>query len=528
MDNNYEFNFNHTPQQPEDSTAAQSENQTLPQHEGQPVSQPTAQPENQPVFQSAAQPESQPVSQSAGAPTPQTPPTPQEPPVMQQSWQPQEPQPAAPYQYPYTFHQNAAPAPQPRPAAARREKKQHWGWRIAVIAIVCAISGGLIGGAVVGGIYRAGDTVTAQQGGQSNQSGSAVQQPGSSNPPIVHTNADSSLLTPAQVYAQNVDAVVGIANESTSYNIFGQSSEIASSGSGFLISADGEVLTNYHVVEGASRLTVTLHDGSEYPATVLGYEADSDVALLKINATDLPYVSLGNSDELLVGDEVAAIGNPLGELTYSMTVGHVSSLERAVNTDGTPINMMQIDAAINSGNSGGPLFDMYGHVVGITTAKYSGSTNSGTTIEGIGFAIPINDVMEILDELRETGTVTNRAYIGITVSTATGDVKGAAVSEVVSGSSGEKAGLRSGGIITAVDDEQILVYTDLTRVLRSYRGGDKAELTAYRDGQSLRLSIVFDSKDTSGATTTPETTEPTESTQEEDSFPWGFFPGFGG
>ena len=510
---NYEFNFNHTPEErPE---------------EQQPV-QPLAQEAPQMQEQTWQAPQEQPQSHEQAWQAPQ-----EQPPVREPSWQPQpETPPRAPnpipYQYPYTFHQNAEPTPPPQ-APKRKEKKQRWGWRIAVIAIVCAISGGLIGGAVVGGMYQSMHNSSTAQIPEPSQGGSDVQQSETVKPPVVQTNSDSSLLTPAQVYAENVGAVVGIANEATSYNIFGQASETASSGSGFLISSDGEILTNYHVVEGATRLTVTLYDGREYEATVLGYEAASDVALLKINATDLPYVALGNSDELFVGDEVAAIGNPLGELTYSMTVGHVSSLERAVNTDGTPINMMQIDAAINSGNSGGPLFNMYGQVVGITTAKYSGTTNSGTTIEGIGFAIPINDIMEILDELRETGTVNNRAYIGITVTSATGDVKGAQIEEVVAGGSGEKAGLQAGDIITAVDGEAIHVYSDLTRILRSYRGGDEATLSVYRNGQNLELTIVFDSKDTA-STTQPEATEPTEEETEEEGwgFPWDFFPGGNG
>ena len=277
--------------------------------------------------------------------------------------------------------------------------------------------------------------------------------------------------------------IVGISNEST-YNFYGQVSETASSGTGFVISADGEILTNYHVVEGASTLTVTLSDGSKYPATVVGYEAESDVALLKIDAEGLTPLTLGDSDALTVGDEVAAIGNPLGELTYTMTVGYVSALERQINTDGTPINMMQVDAAINPGNSGGPLFNMAGQVIGITTAKYSGSTSSGATIEGIGFAIPINDVKEILDDLRENGAVLDRAYLGVRVS----DVSekdaenynlpmGALVASVDKGSAADKAGIRKSDIIVGLGDSKIESLANLSTALRSYRAGDTATVT---------------------------------------------------
>ena len=173
-------------------------------------------------------------------------------------------------------------------------------------------------------------------------------------------------LTPAQVYAQQAGAVVGIVNAPA-----GQTHGRASVGSGFVVSGDGYIITNYHVVAGAQALQVSLQDAA-YPAVLVAYAADSDVAVLKIRATGLQRVRLGDSDALAVGDQVAAIGNPLGELTYTMTVGYISARNRAVTTEGAQIAMLQTDAAINAGSSGGPLFDMQGRVVGITTAKYSG------------------------------------------------------------------------------------------------------------------------------------------------------------
>ena len=187
-------------------------------------------------------------------------------------------------------------------------------------------------------------------------------------------------LSPSQVYAMNVNSVVAISNQSTT-NVWGQVSETASSGSGFIISADGYILSNYHVVEGASRLTVMTYMGDEYEAKLVGFDEMNDVSILKIEAADLDPVTIGSSDDLIVGDQVVAIGNPLGELTSSLTVGYISAKDRTINTDGSLINMMQTDAAINPGNSGGPLFNMRGEVVGITTAKYSGSTGSGASIE---------------------------------------------------------------------------------------------------------------------------------------------------
>ena len=165
-------------------------------------------------------------------------------------------------------------------------------------------------------------------------------------------------MTPGQVYAQNVQAVVAISNQALTTNIYGQVSETASSGSGFIISEDGYVVSNYHVVEGASKLSVLTADGTEYAAELVGFDSANDLAVLKIEAAGLPFVTLGSSDSLIVGDQVAAIGNPLGELTSTLTVGYVSAKDRMVNTDGTYLNMIQTDAAINSGNSGGPLFNM--------------------------------------------------------------------------------------------------------------------------------------------------------------------------
>mgnify|MGYP003290214039 CR=1 FL=1 len=445
------------------------------------------------------------------------------------------------YRSPYSVPQNGYAAPrstytppvtEPSASASHSAseqpapEKKSGGAKVAVIALCCALVGSLLGGAVVGFAMR------SLYGSEPEVTPSVIvtediDEPEEEDPIIQPTEYDpeqSGLFTPAQIYQSNVAAIVGIANEATSYNVFGQISKTASSGTGFVISADGEILTNYHVVEGAQTLTVTMHDGASYNAVVIGYEAESDVALLKIEANDLPTVSLGDSDRLNVGDQVAAIGNPLGELTYTMTTGIVSSMDRDVNTDGTPINMMQIDAAINPGNSGGPLFDMNGNVIGITTAKYSGTLNDGATIEGIGFAIPINDVLSILDDLRENGTVPNRAYIGVTVRTvAASDAMqtpaGAQIEEVAEGSSGARAGLMAGDIITGVNGTEIKSIEDLSKALRNFRAGDSAELTVFRSGETLTLTISFDSRPTDAAVQ-PEETEPEET---EGFNPWDFF-----
>ncbi len=372
--------------------------------------------------------------------------------------------------------------------------------------------GGAVGGAAVG-LYFADRNDTAQTVVTSGQT--VVQQ--TNNPPVTQIVNEGDPISMTQLYQQSVPSIVGITNETTAY-YYGQPYASTSTGTGFIITSDGEILTNYHVIAQADTLTVTLSDGSEYEAAVLGYEEESDVALIKINADGLTPLTIGDSDALLVGEQVAAIGNPLGELTYTMTVGYLSAKSRAVYTEERPINMMQIDAAINPGNSGGPLFNVYGQVVGITTAKYTTSVN-GTTVEGIGFAIPINDVLSILEDLRQYGTVRNRAYIGVTVTNSTSPV-GACVHSVENGSAGQKAGLQEGDVITAVGSYAVTGNDSLYQALRPYRAGDSAELTVYRDGGSITLTITFDSKDSD--TTQPEPTE--ETTQPSTGgFPWDFF-----
>ena len=306
-------------------------------------------------------------------------------------------------------------------------------------------------------------------------------------------------LTVSQVYAANVNSVVLIESTVVS-EVYGQTATGVASGSGFILSEDGYVVTNFHVVEGASSVNVVLYDGRTLPAGLVGYDSTNDIALLKVEASGLDPVELGSSDDLIVGDQVVAIGNPLGELTSTLTAGYVSAKERTVSTDGTVINMIQTDAAINSGNSGGPLFNMKGEVVGITTAKYSGASSSGATIEGIGFAIPIDDVLEELRQLKEFGYIKS-AYLGVMVQNMDTSVAsiyglpvGAYVVGVEEGYCAHRAGIQEKDIIVAVGEEQITTITDLTRALRQYEPGDKAQLTVYRAGQFKTILVVLDER----------------------------------
>ena len=314
----------------------------------------------------------------------------------------------------------------------------------------------------------------------------------------VPTATAGETLNPSQVYAYNVDKVVAITS-SVKSTVYGQVTEGTSAGSGFILTQDGYVITNCHVIDGASSVTVTTHDGTEYPATIIGSDATNDVAVLKVEAAGLPAVTVGSSDALVIGDMVVAIGNPLGTLSSTQTVGYVSGKDRDVSTDGSLISMLQTDAAINSGNSGGPLFNMRGELVGITTAKYSGTSTSGASIEGIGFAIPIDDVSGIINDLIDYGYVTG-AYLGVTVSNTDdaasmfGLPSGAYVMEVAKDGSADRAGIQAKDIIIDLGGHKVTGITSLTRALRNFKAGDVTTVTVIRSGAQMKLDITLDEK----------------------------------
>lgn len=369
------------------------------------------------------------------------------------------------------------------------KKKNHLGLKIAAGCLVCALVGGALGG---GGALLA----TGQLGGAS----TVVYEGTRPTSAVSLANVDGkTVLTGEEVYAANLESVVGI-NGNVTTNVWGQTVKNPVSGSGFVISADGYILTNYHVIDGVSDITVTFSDGTSYDATLVGGEEENDIAVLKIDATGLRPVVLGNSDALQVGEPVYAIGNPLGELTFTFTGGFVSAKDRSITmSDGTIMNMIQTDAAINSGNSGGPLFDQYGQVVGIVSAKYSGSSSSEATIEGIGFAIPINDVTDMVTSIIENGYVTGKPNVGILMNDVSSEAvqrygvpAGAYIEAVLEGSCADKAGLQEGDIITAVGDSAVTSSTQLSSAVKNYRAGDQVTFTVYREGQNVTITLTLD------------------------------------
>lgn len=306
-------------------------------------------------------------------------------------------------------------------------------------------------------------------------------------------------LTPAQIYEDNIDSVVAVNCVIRTTNS-GQVYEAQTSGSGFVLSSDGYIVTNYHVIETATSISVIFADGRNMSAQLVGGDATNDIALLKVEANNLQPVKVGSSDDLCVGDQVIAIGNALGELSFSLTVGYISGTDRMIATDGSIMNMLQTDASINSGNSGGPLFNAWGEVVGITTAKYSGTTTTGASIEGISFAIPMDDVIGMLEDLRQYGYITG-VYLGVmvqdidpAVAEMYGFPVGAYVREVTPGYCADRAGLQARDIITNIGGYTIKNMSDLKRVLREFEAGDQTTICVWRSGRKLIFNIVFDEK----------------------------------
>ena len=379
-------------------------------------------------------------------------------------------------------------------------KKNRLALKITALALACALLGGAIGGGIVYGVgHGGGDAVVSS-------SGRTVSQVS------LKTVDGKTEMSDAEVYAANVNSVVSINTTGTAgTNIFGQPVQTASSGSGFILTKDGYIVTNHHVIADADSVKVTLYSGDTYDATVVGSDEDYDIAVLKIDAEDLQAVTLGDSSKLNVGDRVLAIGNPLGELTFSMSGGMVSSVNRTINVDGTPFNMIQTDASINPGNSGGPLLNSYGEVVGIVSAKYSSYSNE--SVEGLGFAIPINDVWAMIEDIMTNGYVTNKPYLGATVGTMTEQMaaqyryditSGVFIYSVEEGGAADKAGLKMGDVITKVGDTEVKSMEDLNAAKKQYSAGDTVTMTIDRQGKTMTVEVTWDSVPQEEQATTQE------------------------
>ncbi|MBR4701325.1 MAG: trypsin-like peptidase domain-containing protein [Oscillospiraceae bacterium] len=440
------------------------------------------------------------------------------------------------YEYEWNPGNGADPEPEQVRKPVKAKKNRGIGKAIVALCLCCALLGGAVGAGSVLFVRDGVSAVNETQPSAPALQQTASQEPASisvsardTNPVTAVTKENGQLMTASEVYAKNVNSTVGITTEITTTNYWGVQSTGAAAGSGFILTSDGYILTNQHVIDSANTITVAMYDGTTYEAKLIGADAGNDIAVLKIDAEGLTPVTLGDSDALLVGEDVLAIGNPLGELTFSLTRGAVSALDRTVTmSSGVTMNLIQTDCAINSGNSGGALFNLYGEVVGITNAKYSSNSYSNeASIDNIGFAIPINQVRDIVTSIIEKGYI-SKPYIGVTVSDVSeesqsyGAPKGAAIRSVEAGSPAEQAGLQAGDIVTAIDGNTITSYRDLSNAIAEGGVGTVLQMTVYRQGETQQLTVTVGEKQQSALPEEQTESEPQQSGNPgEGNLPWG-------
>ena len=422
-----------------------------------------------------------------------------------------QPEPETAYTAPQTDNGAGGATPpvhpvQPQDAQPPKKKKKFNGKRVArsAVALVLAAAMGFAGG-FVGAKFGGSGKVVIQQVAPSSTASSSD----SADSSITAASSSGSSLTTEQVADLVSPSVVVITTEQVVYSQwswYGQNQVESGAGSGVIISSDGYILTCAHVVDGASNITVTIND-KDYTATLVGEDTTSDIAVIKIDANGLTPATVGDSDSLKVGQNVMAVGNPLGELGGTVTGGMISALNRSVTIQGSSsvntMSLIQMDASVSPGNSGGGLFNMNGELVGIVNAK-----SSSSDAEGLGFAIPINDAIKVAQELLENGYVTGRPYLGITYLAVTDaqtasqlgvNAYGVYVVEVVKGGPAEKAGLQAGDRIVSVDGTEIASKDDLGTLMQKHAAGDTLSITIAREGQMQTVNVTLGEKTASNS-----------------------------
>ena len=420
-----------------------------------------------------------------------------------------QPEPETAYTAPQTDNGAGGATPpvhpvQPQDAQPPKKKKKFNGKRVArsAVALVLAAAMGFAGG-FVGAKFGGSGKVVIQQVAPSSTADSAS----GSDSSITAASSSGSSLTTEQVADLVSPSVVVITTEQVVYSQwswYGQNQVESGAGSGVIISSDGYILTCAHVVDGASNITVTIND-KDYTATLVGEDTTSDIAVIKIDANGLTPATVGDSDSLKVGQNVMAVGNPLGELGGTVTGGMISALNRSVTIQGTnstnTMSLIQMDASVSPGNSGGGLFNMNGELVGVVNAK-----SSDSDAEGLGFAIPINDAMKVAQDLLENGYVTGRPYMGITYLAVTDaqtaqqlgvNAYGIYVADVVKGGPADKAGLKVGDRIVSIDGTEVAQKTDLGTIIQQHSAGDTLSITVARGGQMQTVSLTLGEKNNS-------------------------------
>lgn len=364
--------------------------------------------------------------------------------------------------------------------STKHMKKAHGeGQRTIALALSCLLLGG-IGG--VGGTFLVNHFIGNKQATVVYQNVEQVDQNGNTI-----TN-----LSIKDIVANTEKSVVEITTESAATDSFFQQMVTTGAGSGVIISKDGYIVTNNHVVEGANKITVRDKSGTEYAAELIGTDAKTDLAVIKINASNLSPAVLGSSKDLSVGDEAIAIGNPLGELGGTVTRGIISALDREIAIDGQSMTLLQTDTAINKGNSGGGLFNASGQLIGIVNAK-----SSGTSVEGLGFAIPIDTAKPVIESLITNGYVTGRPQLGVSMVNIEDEMSafqsgvdelGVYVAKVNRDSAAEEAGLEVKDRIISVDGKEISSSDEIAKIIESKKVGDTIKIVVERDRKEISIT----------------------------------------
>lgn len=336
---------------------------------------------------------------------------------------------------------------------------------------------------------------TGYIGSQLGRSSSLVYQSSSVSPSKTTSVNSTTGLTLSEAAQKAAPSVVEIRTEAKrrTYGFLGGQYSSSSAGSGVIISKDGYIITNHHVVAGASAIQITTSDGKTYQAKLIASDQKSDIAVLKVDAKNLVPATLGDSSKIAIGNTAIAIGNPLGTLGGTVTDGIISATSRNLVINNQAMDLIQTNATINSGNSGGGLFDGNGNLIGIVNAKDSGTTSSGANIEGLGFAIPINKAMDVANELIKNGKVTSRATIGVSLQTVPegqGNIQpGLYIQEVLKNSGAEKAGLQAGDRIVKADNTDIKEYSDIAKIMKDKKPGDTLSLEVERGRETVQVTV---------------------------------------
>ena len=379
-------------------------------------------------------------------------------------------------------HKKAPRKPSPQVTFTRRS--------LAWVIVLCmVVSGGVgFGGAAAANAIFGSNTTASTKTGSVKTTGYTLE------------DATGSNKTVQEITEEARPSVVEIQTESVSSDSWMQQYVTQGAGSGVIITNDGYIVTNNHVIEGASKITVTTSDQQEYEAELVGTDSITDIAVLKIDAKGLTPATYGNSDQLAVGDMAVAIGNPLGELGGTVTAGIISALDRELAIDGKTMTLLQTDSSINPGNSGGGLFNGDGQLIGIVVAK-----SSGSDVEGLGFAIPINKAADVAQQILEKGYVSGQPSTGMSYTESSGQNStdrlfnnGQSTTYVyiaaVEGTNAQKAGFQKGDMVYAVDGTEITSFNDLSSIVTSHSVGDKLKFTIVRNGQKMDLTLTLEEK----------------------------------